>query len=51
MQMRFTQSNKYVKKILLRKTHAALKLGLHEPQLQVDWSITFLYSLVVERHC
>ena len=26
-----------------------LKPSLHEPQLQVEWSVTFLYSLVVER--
>ena len=26
-----------------------VKPGLHEPQLQVEWSVTFLYSLVVER--
>ena len=27
------------------------KPGLHEPQLQVEWSVMFLYSLVVERRC
>ena len=27
------------------------KPGLHDTQLQVEWSVTFLYSLVVERHC
>ena len=25
--------------------------GLHEPQLQVEWSVTLLYSLVVKRRC
>ena len=24
--------------------------GLHEPQLQVEWSVAYLYSLVVEQH-
>ena len=28
-----------------------LKAWFHEPQLQVEWSVTFLYSLVVERRC
>ena len=28
-----------------------LKSGLHEPRLEVEWSVTFLYSLVVERRC
>ena len=28
-----------------------LKPGLHEPQLHVEWSFTFFYSLVVERRC
>ena len=28
-----------------------LKPGLHESQLQVEWSVILLYSLVVERHC
>ena len=27
------------------------KPGLHESQLQVEWSVTLLYSLVVERRC
>ena len=26
-----------------------VKPGLHQPQLQVEWSVTFLYSIVVER--
>ena len=25
-----------------------LKPGLHEPQLQVEWGVTLLYSIVVE---
>ena len=25
----------------------SFKSGLHEPQLQVEWSVTFFYSLVV----
>ena len=29
-------------------TLALIKPGLHEPQLQVEWKITFLYSFVVE---
>ena len=31
---------------------SVLKPGLHEPQLPVEWSVTLVYSLVVERrHC
>ena len=28
-----------------------LKPGLHEPQLQVQWSVRLLYYIVVERVC
>ena len=29
----------------------SFKPGLRESQLKVKWSVTFLYSLVVERRC
>ena len=35
---------------LVPKIMDQVKPGIHEPQLQVEWSITFLYSFVVERH-
>ena len=37
----------------LRPENGRFKPGLQEPQLQiqVQWRVTFLYSLVVERRC
>ena len=29
----------------------SLKPGLHESQLQFEWNVTLLYSIVVERRC
>ena len=37
-----------VVKNFLVKLSSGIKPGLHEPQLQVEWSITLLYSMVVE---
>ena len=37
--------------IFLIQGMLGIKPGLHEPQLQVEWSVTFAYSLVVEQRC
>ena len=41
-------SNSY---LTLEHDQRCLKPSLHESQLQVEWSVTFLYSLIVERRC
>ena len=33
------------------KQEILLKLGLHEPRLQVEWSVTLVFSLAIERSC
>ena len=38
-------------KALFKDILLVIKPGLHEPQLQVEWSVAFLYSLVLERRC
>ena len=40
------RSNVFVSNILL-----SIKPGLHEPQLPVEWNLTLVSSIVVERRC
>ena len=49
--LHITCNSTYFLKAFWPVAHLFLKPGLHEPQLQVEWSVTFLYSLVVERRC